>query len=53
MCLTEPRPSSLLNGRLARKDYLQISAFLDPVVVERGGFFTLYGKPLEEPQVKW
>ena len=36
-CLTEPRPSSLLDGRLARKDYLQISAFLDPVVVERGG----------------
>ena len=28
--LTEP-------SRLARKDYLQISAFLDPVVVERGG----------------
>ena len=26
-CLTEPRPSSLLDGRLARKDYLQISAF--------------------------
>ena len=36
-CLTKPRPSSLLDGRLARKDYLQISAFLDPVVVERGG----------------
>ena len=35
--LTEPRPSSLLDGRLARKDYLQISTFLDPVVVERGG----------------
>ena len=33
--LTEPRPSSLLDGRLARKDYLQISAFLDPVVVEQ------------------
>ena len=26
--LTEPRLSSLLDGRLARKDYLQISAFL-------------------------
>ena len=26
-CLTEPRPSNLLDGRLARKDYLQISAF--------------------------
>ena len=24
---TEPRPSSLLDGRLTRKDYLQISAF--------------------------
>ena len=36
-CLTEPRPSSLLDGRLARKDYLQISAFLDLVVVEREG----------------
>ena len=36
-CLTEPRPSSLLDGRLARKDYLQISAFLDPVIVEREG----------------
>ena len=28
-CLTEPRPSSLLDGRLAKKDYLQISAFLN------------------------
>ena len=37
MCLTEPRPSSLLDGRLAWKNYLQISAFLDPVVVEREG----------------
>ena len=34
---TEPRPSSLLDGRLARKDYLQISAFMDLVVVEREG----------------
>ena len=39
----------MLDGRLARKNYLQISAFLDPVVVERGGFLTLYEKPLEEP----
>ena len=36
-CLTELRPSSLLDGRLAKKDYLQISAFLDPVMVEREG----------------
>ena len=33
--LTKPRPSSLLNDRLARKNYLQISAFLDPMVVEQ------------------
>ena len=35
MRLTKPRSSSSLDGRLARKDYLQISAFLDLVVVER------------------
>ena len=35
MRLTELRPSSLFDGRLARKDYLQISAFPDLVVVER------------------
>ena len=28
-CLTKPRPSNLLDSRLARKDYLQISAFPD------------------------
>ena len=33
-CLTELRPSSLFDGPLARKNYLHISAFLDPVVVE-------------------
>ena len=37
MCLTEPKPSSLLDSRLARKNYLQISAFLDLVVVEQEG----------------
>ena len=35
MCFTELRPSSLLDSRLARKNYLQISVFLDPLVVER------------------
>ena len=28
MCLTKPRLNNLLNARLARKNYLQISAFL-------------------------
>ena len=36
MHLTKPRPSSLLDGWLVKKDYLQISAFLDLVVMEQG-----------------
>ena len=51
--LTEPRPSSLLDGRLARKDYLQISAFWIWWWWSKRGFLTLCGKPLEEPWLKW
>ena len=35
MCFTKLRLSSLLDGRLARKNYLQISVFLNPIVIEQ------------------
>ena len=35
MCFIELKPSSWLNGPLAKKNYLQISAYLDLVVVKQ------------------
>ena len=43
-----------LEYKLSRKDYLQINAFPDLVVVEQEDILMLYKeKPLEEPRVKW
>ena len=35
MCFIKPRLNSLLDGQLTRKNYLQISGFLDLVLVEQ------------------
>ena len=35
MYFTEPKPSNLFDDQLPRKDYLQISAFLDLMVMDQ------------------
>ena len=49
MYFTKPKQSSLFNSQLAKKSYLQISVFLDLVVVEKERvFYALQKKTIKK-----